>query len=88
MKPITLDGKECYVITKDVFDDLLENAMISRRAKSKTGLCDRNTAMDILGCSLTTFYARLKEKGCLIKKGSVHGTYLISSVEKERDRNR
>lgn len=78
---------ETVTITKELFDTIVLERARQLRQKSKSHCIDKWEAMEILGCKEATFYKKLRDINCLIRKGSTNGSFIEESVYKERDRN-
>lgn len=69
-----------------IIDHLVTEKAMQLRQQKKTHCVNKWQAIQILGCKERKFYDILKDPKCLIRKGSVRGSFIESSVYKERDR--
>ncbi|MEM6815311.1 MAG: hypothetical protein AAF600_13150 [Bacteroidota bacterium] len=77
---------ETVTITKELFDSLVREKARELNREEMTHCVDKWRAMEILGCGERTFYKKLNAKGSCIRRGSKNGSFVKSSVIKERDR--
>ncbi|MDV7138245.1 hypothetical protein R3X28_05125 [Maribacter sp. TH_r10] len=77
---IDLNGMQCYLITKEVLDELIFLKESSRRKNTARKLMPKSEVLELLGCSESTLYRRMRKKDCKIRRGSVNGTFITQSV--------
>lgn len=75
----------CYLVTKEVLDDLIHLKESSRRKNYARKLISKAEVLELMGCSESTLYRRMRKKGCKIRRGSVNGTYITQSVLDEME---
>ena len=86
LESVNINGKPCYLITQEVLEDYVLLKESSRRKSNIRKVCSKAEALDILGCSETTLYRKLKDKDCKIRKGSVNGTFIVTTLYQELDK--
>lgn len=83
LETIEVNGMPLYLVTKEVIENYIYLKEASRRKSHSTNIISKQEVLDLLSCSEATLYRKMKQKGCLIKRGRVSGTYLRSSVFRE-----
>ena len=86
METVDINGISCYLVTKEVLDDLILLKESSRRKNRALKVISKAEVLELMGCSESTLYRRMRKKGCKIRRGSVNGTYISQSVFDEMDR--
>ena len=85
METVDINGISCYLVTKEVLDDLILLKESSRRQNHARKLISKAEVLELMGCSESTLYRRMRKRGCKIRRGSVNGTYITQSVFDEMD---
>ena len=80
LETVDINGMPCYLVTKEVLDDYIYLKESSRRKTHARKLISKAEVLELMGCSETTLYRRLRKKGCKIRRGRVNGTYITQSV--------
>ena len=78
-----INGTTFYLVTKEVIDDLIWLKEASRRITNTRKVISKAEVLEIMGCSESTLYRRMRKQGCKIRRGSVNGTYICQSVYDE-----
>ncbi len=73
-------------ITKELFESLVIDKARELNLEERDHSISKKRAKQILGVGESTFYKKLNAKGSHIRRGSKQGTFVKSSVLKERDR--
>jgi DNA-binding NtrC family response regulator len=77
---IELDGQQFFIVTKNLVENYIRFIEQERRAANSTKTCSKTEALEILGCSESTFYRLLKKPGCEIRRAAAKGTFILSTV--------
>ena len=80
---LEVNGQYFFIVTKDVIEEFIFLKEQSRRSENSTKVCTKKSALEILGCSETTFYRMLKRPGCKIRRAAARGKYVLSSIHAE-----
>ena len=77
---INTNGMTCYLVTKEVLDDFIRHKESLRRKTHARKLISKAEVLELMSCSESTLYRRMRKKGCKLRRGSVNGTYITQSV--------
>ena len=80
METVDINGMHCYLVTKEVLDDLIHLKESSRRQNHARKLISKAEVLELMGCSESTLYRRMRKRACKIRRGSVNGTYITQTV--------
>ena len=83
---VDVNGTSFYLVTKEVLDDYVYMRESLRRKDNSRKVISKQEVLDLMGCSESTLYRKLRNRNCRIKKGSVNGTFVKSSVLDEMNR--
>ena len=83
---LEINGHPIFLITKDVIVDYVRLKTSELRNENRTKICTKERALEILGCSESSLYRKLKDPNCKIKKSSVNGKFIVASLYEELEK--
>ena len=83
MQTIEINGHQILFVTKELIQDYIFHKEQQPRNENVTKVCTKERALQILGCSESSLYRKMRKGNCKIRKGSVNGTFIVSSIYDE-----
>ncbi len=80
---VEINDQHILLVTKGLIEDYIFLKEQQRRTENITKVCNKERALEILGCSESSLYRKMRKRNCKIRKGSVNGTFLVSSLYDE-----